>query len=1353
VKKLEPIYIERNIDQELARLESWWLKSPQRVRLTRVVSAPGWGNTSLLRNLRGRFLKAGAFKDALVLFVNSEGSVTRSGQYLTDPLRPLARELRKALHDSRGNRLRQIRRRFREAGPLRLVKVAALVTACFAFSSLLNGFSVYLSEIDLHFSDAGPQILNFFLIYLPSKWHNFPGWFVTSSFASLPLSFAALYMTRNRLIPEPPPPSLTEEELQIYQSEEGLLRTVGEITRDRRGLVLLIDNLPVLPYQEKLFLNTLLFSTDRSLPRWHRSLRFLVVAVDWYQEDESEPNGQKKRHVPSLKDIFPDAVDDKVQQLTVAPFDPIALHTIFHSLVSGADRAGYDEEELIEEAEGSVKPVLLLRERSLALKLGEEIDQAKGVGSFFRLFEMMTYQAVRQAPFVRKKDLLSWLTSNELHDHRILFDQLAPHPSENLVEHFTATSLVRVVGDACYFDRSHSLALVELQEKNNPALVAEACYFWFVDELRKLHVRLDPTNVSQLSALDVQSIRIASRMARHIKEVLEAPTNFLADAPGISPDEKAHRHREIGYLLLTAAALWRRDADLAESVELVEEALWWLRSLNFDDDGLFCEAAADQLWRSYWLSGDRKLRERILALETEFPRLVGTLSYCTHRRFEDLLQCEPSAVSKLSEAELRDPLLLDMYRLETTLRAIHDSHGLLQQGLADPTITVGEPVAALLDPEPEHHLRWLQAAAHRHRGEATSLRDVLRLWRERLLEGEGSDSPLGQKAQVILGRARFQHALIAAAGEGLGDLETLCLTSPPSLSLEQHLFRGAREDYEQTLRMSGLLHWLPLTLWATYGLACLTQDYAPSDLRSSDGWQDRWDELFRRCLEIEVELGWKLPQPWIHFARFRFFQEISVEHAANDAYNLLQSIRAAKYPSRVVLAWHRIVRTLLNNYPTGKEDWKLSGYLQEEWAQNLMDLPEARPLWDYPDPDQERASTLIFAAQAMRSANELDQADRLLNDAEKILRTEQDRTEANQMLHIDLLLQRAWLRKAQQREALYRSLIHEIWRALRPTDKQAILVLGSLVDTEDREGQLTTSWPRSAALPAERDPENESLSLPSDHPLLSMTLTGYDFRLCQFLFLLQPQSGQTNGVAIQSSEHCQTLFHLAEVGLRISLRPQIRRRVLSTLLSAYSYLKEIEKVQSKVLETLRFLMHYADNPSDYRSDYVAVLREQEALLRHELLTHLAAQQWLGLAERMNSYFGVLVDQPVWQQVLIGVIRDMKWTPEQFNTVHEARRQALQQAFSLFHAGDIKACLHQIEPVLPQEQEPWVLLEDLRALDLWLQCQVQHPAASHEEIGKRTSQLQQLSLRFVRQLGTTTRESDIQHLVLKLLARP
>jgi hypothetical protein len=347
-------------------------------------------------------------------------------------------------------------------------------------------------------------------------------------------------------------------------------------------------------------------------------------------------------------------------------------------------------------------------------------------------------------------------------------------------------------------------------------------------------------------------------------------------------------------------------------------------------------------------------------------------------------------------------------------------------------------------------------------------------------------------------------------------------------------------------------------------------------------------------------------------------------------------------------------------------------------------------------------------------------------------------------------LQEAWVRQAQHREDLFQDLIREIWRDLRPTDDTCILTLGPLLRAEQNDGLLASLWPRAPELPPELDPENNSLSLPSNDAALALIRTGFDFRLFQFLFLLRQKLDHGENPLVRSSEHCQTAFVLAETGLELEINPSIKQIIYYILQHARSYLAAVEKIQSKVLSALRLLMQYADNPSYHRPEYLAVLREQESLVRHEFLTQLAAHQWLGLAERMHSYFAVLEDRDLRSQIIAGIARGMNWSSEQFKKVHDLRKKALQKAYPLFHRGLAEACLREIEPALPEDREPWVLLEDLSILDLWLRCQGSHQTAGPDELAKRATQLQHLSLQFVRQFGDTIRESDIQHLVLKLL---
>jgi hypothetical protein len=1355
-KKAASLYVERSIDSTLRSLIPWWLEGTKETHWVTLTSQPGRGNTSLLTRFsvvlgRERRIRR-RFRTILV-----RGEQNRPGS-APRPLGPLETAVYELSNGSRLSGLRRFGRRLREASALRLVLMLAVFLSAAALACVFVGFSEYIVSQDLGARPLLTILAEFFTSFLPRHWKNLPLWLLAASIISLPF----VWMTR--LLPQASPREPGPDDIRLLETREGLADTLADLCRGKQGLILLIDDARWLKDREIDFL-TRLFTQDPDLhlPRL-RSLRLLVVALDWY-EDGQDPLVARSK--------------DKPQPMPVPPFDLLQLRSIFLTQVPAAERQGLDEDEVLREAHGNVRLLFALRDRRLAEEMGREISQARQDeidDRVFGLAELMIYQVASQSSPIDKKEIRAWLESDELRAHLRDFgiEPLDRARAPELIKQLCKSSLMRVAGRTCYLDAARSTALLGWMQGHDPAALARAHFFWFSESLRQVGSTPPPENVASLAPDRRQALQKAAWHAEWLVQGAGGH-DVLAQAPTLGDEQRRERRLALSGALLASAVLWRSEGEPAKSIELIEAA--WKALDPADAAGEPAQILLDHMWRNYWVCGDARLRETI---REHTQRLPSPGAAAVHQRFEELLLGRTALSPPPPLAEPGDPFLIDLHRLTEVIWSLRQAHGFVLQGLEGGSEEIPDPLPALSS-RAEFHLRYYRCLLQWKRRDLPALRASLLAWRDRLVDLESLvQGHLGDEVFGLFERARYAHLLVeiaetspaageeddrATAQELAGMLEAASLpTFRVEGELQDRLWAGARQAYEQTLYLAALLRWPTLVLEATFGLATLLLLHSPERIRREDEqWQQSWDERFGKCIEIERSLGWTFYQPEIHRLRHQFFQNVSSELSVEDAYNTLLAIRAAHYPIATILDWHHYVSILLNNYANSDNDRRRSADLYLTWARELAALPEAAGKRTFPVLQHEQADSLHFAAQAMRFLNETEAAEALLNEAEELLApvppptTDPAAADPIRDLRISLKLQRAWLLGAQDRFGEHAQLVREIWRMMRRGDESLALILVSLVGLEAKEGLLQSSWPPHPGAALETDPDNAELSLPKGWLAGDRIESRIEFRIHQLLSLLPggapPDSGPLRIVAASRwlgvKQFAESWLRVAELAYKQELAFTTRGLMSRVLEAVAYYFAEVEKVDSKELDSLRLLMAYAPDPSRYRDRYTAALVEYENLLKRELLVQVASEQpdWKALAERVNEYLGTLVDHDLLAQRLAASLDEDAF--QELSRQQSQKHAALERARLAYGSGSIDACRQLLRPVLPAQGLRWVFLEDIFVLDLWLRCHAAQPG-DEQDFTERADQLRQLALRFIRQFSNTISEPHIQRLVLELL---
>lgn len=409
-------------------------------------------------------------------------------------------------------------------------------------------------------------------------------------------------------------------------------------------------------------------------------------------------------------------------------------------------------------------------------------------------------------------------------------------------------------------------------------------------------------------------------------------------------------------------------------------------------------------------------------------------------------------------------------------------------------------------------------------------------------------------------------------------------------------------------------------------------------------------------------------------------------------------------------------------------------------------------------------------------------------------------------LKISLKIQRAWLRQAQERIDDYRRAIYEVWRDIDVNDEDCAIVLGCLADIEHQEKVLGDPWPAPGAPPHE-DPDSPGMSLPEEWfagPFPLRLKNRYEFRLYQLLntvnymewlerlsrgaelaqlptvlgllhnVLSGALSRPTHDVStagpgtLFSSEVLKTVARLhwlgvgrlaeishafAAYGLIHSHTAETRAIIVNLLDAARLYFAEVERVDSDELETLRLLIEYEPNsPRNYRLEYARVLIQHKHLLEHEKLSLEAAKttDWYAVAKRIHKYLHVLVDDELLGSGARLELQTRGLSEQDFYNQRGLRREAMKAAFAKHEAGDLAACLAMLGPALPHDASPWVFIEDLQVLHLWLECAKQSGAAS-ADVAHHEAALRTLARRYIRQFKVVVRDEEVRQLVSGILS--
>lgn len=1394
-------YLERGIDTALLDSARRWLAAREPAHWISLASAPGRGNSRLVE----RFFQGLEVDVAFGSYEKLQAGPREAGpDSRSQPLGQLGLAVHARLCRLRLSRWRRVRRRLGNAGPLRLTLTAVVILLLALCLCLGRGLEEYATSTPPPEGSWTPWLERFWTEYLPAHWNHLPLWVLIGTLAAGSISTLIMWLGRRLLFPAPPAPAPTAEDVTRLWTVADLDAALAEICRRSRGAILVIDDAADLPPSEQVLLQQLFEArvVGAGAGRRGDAPRLLVVTVDLAGAPGTNP-WRERLEAEARECLF---------VLPVPPFTPLELAEAWERRATVQGRSHPDGEvaRRVEEAAGSIKALFADEDSEAIQKVRRRFQEreTEGIAIVVDGARVTAYLAARLEPHWSKSAILGWLQGPALSEHCRAFGLTPPESPQRLVKRdLRRSGLVRPVGETYLFDLAGCRELSRWLSQTRPTLLAAAHYHWACHDLGRLDGSCDPETAP---ALGVGQRQILKRAARHlvsVSEVLDEAPEILGAASGLSPEERRLAAERAARALLAAAAIWREEGDPREADELVADALEWVPGLDDEARNELAVAAGEHLWRSYWLGAAPETLGKLTRLRGTHPFVADSPSWRLHRACLDFLEAQgPPFAVDLSEADL-PASLQGRARLLGLWQWMRTQHGFEAEALGAPHLPAPTPSAGSGDPLAEFELRRLAVRSCLLRGDITALSLHLEEWRRRLDETAGSPDQLAARAVSALHRASFWHLLADASRrvvERLPQLseeagrehreeleEALRLLAPAAEDgapvAPEAAWTEAKRAYAGSLHLASLLGLRPVALEASWGLGALLVAHTPADQ-----WE-AWDGLFRNAVTLEREIGWLLHQPEIHRLRLSAFQELDREASVEDAYNVLDSLRRARFPVRVELVWHRRVSGFLNDYGHTATDRRRSAELHERWARVLCPLPEAQPLRVYEQIESEQASSLHFAAQAHRHLAEYGQALALLDEAVGLLdRAEAEREEAAgsaaeagtgaasgpgegtaerasaaqrlRDLRHSLRLQRAWIVEAQGRAAIYASLIEDLWADSRPGDENTVLVLQSLSQIEARRGALADRWPPSAGAPPHLDPASAANSLPEEWFAASDPLVlanRFEFRFRQLLRLISPSRTASQSELLVAAmfnwkgmgkEFADAALSFGEWGLGNAHGPETRDSMLKVLAAVRMYFQRVNEINRGELEALRLLMHHSSAPEQFRFEYIRVLYESEALLRREVLVAAEGRlDWLAVARRVTRFLGVLTGPELEAEAMTLALAGSGLTPEEFLELVEARQAALRKGLEEFGNGEFQACLSTIDPVLPAPATtPWVRLDDLQLLDLWIRSARQCPHVPPAKVATARSHLRQLALAHVRQFGVAVSEEQTQTVVLRLI---
>jgi hypothetical protein len=1356
-------YFERKIDKELIEHANHWMTSTQGSRWLSLVSAPGRGNSHLLRNFRSA---AGQLRYTLAeaQFIHIDGSVAAEDREPSS-LAPIAKAVFEASAQGLHAHLVTLWRNLQ-----RFVSLAVGVAAIIVFAVL---------EELVKEAQHGLAEREFWRQLIRNIWQNPLKWIELVLVGSI---LAALYEWITHIVwpgfqaRESQEKKKAEERRTLAFSEYGeeFVSGLRTLCGRSRALILTVDNASLLPGDDRRVLEDLFDPPDEDTPlaQFARTHHVLIITVDL------EP------------DEWPISVSsERFKTLPVPAFDELELRSIYQDRYP--DRLPKEFEAVRQIASENIG---LLFDPPPTREVIREYGKKRKRGSAdqFGDSDLMAYWAARDVESVDRGEISQRL--EEFRPHLDVLGLRVPKLVEAMLRRFERSRLVRISGRKIHFDTLAVQALRNFLQKSYPDLLAQAHYCWAAT-LGASAVR-SRDEISPASTSPGVTQHLLKQAAWHAAQVgvisNQASASSVLSAMQLTADEQAERRTQIADLLLGAATLYRNEGNIRDSNNLLIDSLDWICGLESATETRLLARTVAELWQNYWLSGDGTIRKRLGDISLKSPSIVHEPQWMVHYRYEELM-CSRRSLSPLTALPSPSDLeLCNIHALTECLSAIHDRHGFLESGLKDTTIVTPEPVESSA-PWFEDSLWQLRIAAANYRFDDKVLKDAIAKWRDRLARSKASVVHLWTQAENLYSLARLWHLVCeiwmtrslaiddmedadkdTARQEAVALCTSLCPTPvEANCPVQESAFRQAELCYQRVLRFAAILQWRPLLAEIDFHFGILLLRHTPEVARSDNPpWWKTWGNLLNACLVKERSLGWTTHAPMIYRARWQFFDTKDRPTSVDDFCKMLQAVRDANYPTPVVLEWQSQTIDYLIDYGHTPEHHRLCAELCEAWARELAALPEALPYRKFEKClGFEQANALGFAAQALLKAENLSGAMRLVDEADQLLQqakqgplaAAEDPKQVRE-LSTNLRMERAWIvESTEEGKDESRRMFRAIWRDVRDGDFYNPNLLMNLVEAERAENRLGEPWANEARS-IHIDPDNPRLSLPAKWfvPPKSVTIANvFEFRFRQLLRMatrsVTPSRKELFTAAlsdwpphIDKFGHTVLKFASVEVEGGHYLRDS-RPLMVQALLAVADHFDTVDPDDENELEALRLLVLFEPKRKEYEFFYFQVLYKHMDLWQRELESRsLNEDDWLELARRMDYLFQVLVDSDKQATKQESELRRRGQSQESFRELQEQRKRALEVGRRLLRVSEFNIGLQELQSYLPPETVQFVFLDDLEWLDLWLKIAA-HIDPRPTEFGARAKQLRDLACRYVGQFSLTVLEPEAQHLVLELLS--
>jgi hypothetical protein len=564
---------------------------------------------------------------------------------------------------------------------------------------------------------------------------------------------------------------------------------------------------------------------------------------------------------------------------------------------------------------------------------------------------------------------------------------------------------------------------------------------------------------------------------------------------------------------------------------------------------------------------------------------------------------------------------------------------------------------------------------------------------------------------------------------------------------------------ETGLQLCSLLKQDAVVLELGFELASLLVQHTKVSLRKGNDEWKQWEALFEFCLDRGTALGWVQYAPEIHRVRKEFFEATDRHTAATDVYNSYKAMKAAHFPSWVMMRYVDESRRFLNNHAQSKQEHSEAGELMELWANEFSLKEGSAGLRLVMTADFDQANALLFATQQYLYADDIDHSSELLRRAEEIINStktgdealEHDRHECLTMLYYTKARYYG-VRKLRKDEA---ECVRALWRERQQGEGSFAYLL--LLEVEDQEQALATewknSWPEGAL-----DPYNKLLSLPEEWQdgaaVIPCVLSKIDFRFAQLLteMGITPSSRRRYRTelaqqAIQKDPDLpRTLLMFGRLSEKYQLSSEAAPYLLSALRAVLFYYTEVQPDLDSEIKTLQLLRR--SEPTQWWTRLAEAQKTKAALLQRTAIVREPLEVF-PTALRIHECLSMFIIPELEDRVVGSEAARLGKTSRELWELKRALSEKVTAATEAINAAKYKQVIDELSPLAPARDTLWVTVTDLWVVHNLILCaRTGHIETDKEEEWAET--LQSLAVTYVSQISRAISDKDAQRLAVDLL---